>query len=281
MGMADITVAFAAQAIECVRAVSTDEILPRFRSVVATRKLDGSLVTEADVAAQRALTARLARIARVPVLGEEMPEAEQQSIWQSGGRFWCVDPIDGTANFNAGIPCFAVSVALMEGDRPAFGVVYDPIADEAFYAVRGAGAWRNAMPLAPPANVPTLRDALAEVDLRRSHAHLRHQLKDHPPYGRRATSGSSALTWCRVASGRADLLLHAGQMVWDYMAGALILEEAGGCIATIEGDDFWSGPVWSRSVIAARRPALFAEWRDWVRANDQRDSAPVPDVAPA
>ena len=281
MGMADITVAFAAQAIECVRAVSADEILPRFRSVAATRKLDGSLVTEADVAAQHALTTRLARIARVPVLGEEMPEVEQQAIWRSGGRFWCVDPIDGTANFSAGIPRFALSVALMEGDRPVFGVIYDPIADEAFYAVRGAGAWLNAMPLAPPAGVPALRDALAEVDLRRSHPHLRHRLKDRPPFARRMTSGSSALTWCHVAAGRADLLLHAGQMVWDYMAGALILEEAGGSIATIEGEDFWSGPVWSRSVIAARRPALFAEWRDWVRASDQRDGAPASAVTPA
>jgi fructose-1,6-bisphosphatase/inositol monophosphatase family enzyme len=268
MGMADITVAFAARAIECVRAVSASEILPRFRSVVATRKQDGSLVTEADFAAQRALTTGLARIARAPVLGEEMPAAEQQAIWQSGGRFWCVDPIDGTGNFSAGIPRFAVSVALIDGDRPVFGIVYDPIADEAFYAVRGAGAWLNAMPMAPPASTPALRDACAEVDLRRSHAHLRHRLKDHPPYARRVTSGSSALTWCHVAAGRADLLLHAGQMVWDYMAGALILEEAGGSIAMIEADDFWAGPVWSRSVIAARRPALFAEWRDWVRAND-------------
>ena len=267
MGMADITVAFAAQAIECVRAVSTQEILPRFRSVAATRKLDGSLVTEADIAAQRALATRLARIARVPVLGEEMPADEQQAVWRAGGRFWCVDPIDGTANFSADIPRFAVSVALMEGDRPLFGVVYDPIADEAFYGVRGAGAWLNAMHLAPASSVPALRDAVAEVDLRRSHAHLRHRLKDHPPYARRVTSGSSALTWCDVAAGRADLLLHSGQMVWDYMAGALILEEAGGSIAMIEGDDFWSGPVWSRSVIAARRPALFATWRDWVREN--------------
>ena len=267
MGMADITVAFAARAIESVRAVATQEILPRFRSAAATRKLDGSLVTEADFAAQRSLITRLANIARVPALGEEMRADEQQAIWQGGGRFWCIDPIDGTANFSAGIPRFAVSVALMEGDRPLFGVIYDPIADEAFYAVRGAGAWLNAMPLAPAASAPALRDAVAEVDLRRHHAHLRHRMKDHPPFARRVSGGSSALAWCHVAAGRTDVLLHSGQMLWDYMAGALLLEEAGGTIATIEGDDFWSGPVWNRSVIAARRPALFAEWRDWVRAN--------------
>ena len=63
----------------------------------------------------------------------------------------------------------------------------------------------------------------------------------------------------------AELTLHAGQKVWDYAAGALIAEEAGARLATLAEDDFWSGPAWSRSVIAARTPALFEEWKRWVR----------------
>ena len=177
----DITVDFAARAIEAVRCVAGEEILPRYRSVVATRKDDGSLVTEADFAAQEALARRLRALEAIPVLAEEMPSHEQSAIFERGGRFWCVDPLDGTKNFTEGIPFFAVSVALMEGARPLFGIVYDPIADEAFFAVRGAGAWLNQAPLAVPSQGPELGGAIAEVGLRREAAHLRGALKRHAP----------------------------------------------------------------------------------------------------
>ena len=262
---APITVEFAARTVEAVRAVAAAEILPRFRTVAAQRKLDGSLVTEADIAAQDALAVALQRIEAIDFLGEEMPEAEQRRVWDGRGRFWCVDPIDGTGNFSAGIPYFAVSVAYMQGDSPLFGTVYDPIADEAFFAVRGAGAWLNARPLAQPAAEIALERAVAEVDLRRTLAHVRHELKHRPPFARRLTSGSSALSWCYLAGGRRDVFVHAGQKAWDYAAGALIAEEAGACLATLSRDDFWAAPAWERSVIAARTPRLFAQWRDWVR----------------
>ncbi|MGZ5039126.1 MAG: inositol monophosphatase family protein [Usitatibacter sp.] len=261
----DITVQFAAQAIDAVRCVAAEEILPRYRSVTATHKLDGSVVTEADLAAQRALARRLARIEAIPVMGEEMPASHHSGIWERGGRFWCVDPLDGTRNFSAGIPFFAISVALMEGTRPVFGTVYDPIADEAFYAVRGGGAWLNHRPLEVPAHAPPLAAAVAEISLRRDTASLRGAVKNHPPFAKRLTSGSSALSWCHLAAARVDVLLHSGQKMWDYAAGALILEEARGCAATLEHDDFWAAPAWSRSVIAARSPALLAEWRGWIR----------------
>lgn len=263
----DITVHFAGRAIAAVRAVAATEILPRYRTVAATRKDDGSVVTEADLAAQRALVRELRALEKVPVLGEEMPAAEQRAIAGAGGRYWCVDPIDGTTNFSTGFPFFAVSVALMEGDRPVFGVVHDPIADEAFFAVRGAGAWLNHAPLAVNAREPDLRDAIAEVALRRSQPHLRQALKARPPFRRRKTSGSSALSWCHLAAGRVDLYLHAGQHVWDYAAGALVLQESGGLLSTLAEDDFWSGPYWMRSVVAARTPELFGAWRSWVREN--------------
>jgi len=263
----DITVHFTGRAIAAVRAVAATEILPRYRTVVATRKDDGSLVTEADVAAQHALVLALTKLAPVPVLGEEMEEPLQRDIARNGGRYWCVDPIDGTTNFSTGFPFFAVSVALMEGDRPVFGIVHDPIADETFFAVRGGGAWLNHSPIAVHAREPALHEAVAEVGLRRAQPHLRQALKARPPYMRRVSSGSSALSWCHLAAGRVDLYLHAGQRVWDYAAGALVLLEAGGHASTLEVDDFWAGPYWTRSVVAARTPDLFAAWRTWVRAN--------------
>lgn len=261
----DITVPFAASVIEAVRAVAMEEILPRYRSVDATHKDDGSIVTEADFAAQAALVHRLRAIEPVPVMAEEMPAHEQQAIFERGGRFWCVDPLDGTKNFSEGIPYFAISVALMDGDRPLFGTVHDPINDEAFFAVRGGGAWANHRPLALQASAPALADAIVEVSLRRDTKSLRHALKHRKPYRKRLTSGSSALSWCHLAAARIDAMLHSGQKMWDYAAGALILEEAGGFASSLQEDDFWAAPVWKRSVIAARARPLLDEWCRWVR----------------
>jgi myo-inositol-1(or 4)-monophosphatase len=263
----DITVAFASRAIEVVRSVAVEEILPRYRSVVAMRKDDGSVVTEADYAAQRCLVRRLASLENSPVLAEEMPAHEQLAIYEGSTRFWCVDPLDGSNNFSSGIPFFAISVALMEGSRPVFGTVYDPIADEAFYAVRGGGAWLNHRALQVPPKGPSLSDAIAEVSLRRDTSVLRGALKRHPPYARRLTSGSSALSWCHLAAARIDVLLHSGQKMWDYAAGALILEEARGFLCTLDHQDFWAAPVWTRSVIAGRTKALTGEWHDWIHGH--------------
>ena len=262
----DITVRFAARAIDAVRSVAAEEILPRYRNTVASLKADGSPVTDADLAAQDALVRRLTAIEPLPVIGEEMPADEQRRTFERGGRFWCVDPVDGTTNFSRGIPFFAVSVALMEDARTLFGTVYDPIADEAFFAVRGAGAWLNHRPLVVPARGPSLERAVAEVSLRRETARLRGALKKRKPYAKRLTSGSSALAWCHLAAARTDVMLHSGQKMWDYAAGALILEEAQGHLAGLEVDDFWAAPPWSRSVIAARTPALLAQWKAWIRA---------------
>ena len=282
----DITVRFAARAIDAVRRVAAEEVLPRYRSVVALRKDDGSIVTEADFAAQAALARELARIEPAPVLAEEMKSEAQRSVYETAPLFWCIDPIDGTRNFSAGIPFFAISVALMEGARPLFGTVYDPIADEAFYAVRGAGAWLDHRPLELPPSGPPLASALAEVSLRRETAPLRGALKRRAPYAKRLVSGSSALSWCHLAAGRVDVMLHGGQKMWDYAAGALVLEEAHGFFCTVEQDDFWSASVWSRSVIAARTAPLLEEWRSWIRrelssgASENPGSADEPHHSP-
>ncbi|HYC34844.1 MAG TPA: inositol monophosphatase [Usitatibacter sp.] len=268
----DITVHFAARAIEAVRRVAAEEILPRYRNLApfggtspVSRKDDGSIVTEADFAAQRELVRRLHSIDPVPVMGEEMPSHEQVALFESSPRFWCVDPLDGTKNFSQAVPFFAVSVALMEGSRPLFGTIYDPIADEAFYAVQGAGAWLNHRPLRVPSRGPSLERAVAEVSLRRDTARLRGALKRHKPYARRLTSGSSALSWCHLAAARTDVMLHSGQKMWDYAAGSLILAESGGYLSALEDDDYWKGSPWSRSVIAARTEPLLIEWRRWIR----------------
>jgi myo-inositol-1(or 4)-monophosphatase len=254
-------------AIATVKTIARQEVMPRYLKVAHERKTDGSMFTQADLAAQVALKRDLPRIIDCPVLGEEMTDAEQRALWEQGSAgMWCVDPIDGTSNFVNGIPYFAVSVAFMREGRSVLGVVYDPVANEVFYAERGRGAFLNGVPL-PIRDVQlSMREAIAEVDFKRLSTSLRLALAEKPPYSSQRNFGAATLEWCYVAAGRFSLYLHGGQKLWDYAAGSLILEEAGGLMVALTGEDFWSGDPWLRSVIAALDPGLFQEWKTWVRS---------------
>ncbi len=254
--------------VDVVRGVAEREVMPRFLNTRQSRKVDGSVVTEADIAAQHALAPLLRGLVDCGLVGEEMPEDEQQAAWASGtGTVWCVDPIDGTSNFTCGLPSFAISVALVRAGRPVLGVIYDPVADEAFQAEDGLGAWLNDKPLPLQRRSVALRQAMAGIEFKRIDRALAARLTARAPYCSQRNYGSSALEWCYAAAGRFDVYLHGGQKLWDYAAGWLIFREAGGYCASLDHDDFWDGPVWEKSVIAALDPALFGEWKDWLRAN--------------
>lgn len=253
--------------VAAVKLVAAEEIMPRYLKVAHQRKSDGSLCTEADVAAQTALTKKLQAILNVPVLGEEMTAKEQHAIWQSGhDGMWCIDPIDGTSNFVRGLPYFAVSIALLRAGKSVLGVVYDPVADEVFAAELGKGAFLNGEKLIGREAPKSLGQALANVDLKRLGTKLAGQLATHPPYASQRNFGASTLDWCYTAAGRYDVYLHGGQKLWDYAAGLLILRESGGYACCIESDDFEQGDIWHRSVIAAHDKKLFDEWKNWIRA---------------
>lgn len=253
--------------VAAVKLVAAEEVMPRYLKVAHRRKSDGSLCTEADIAAQAALTRKLQAILNAPVLGEEMPATEQRVLWQSGhADLWCIDPIDGTSNFVRGLPYFALSVALLREGNSQLGVVYDPVADEVFAAESGKGAFLNGEALVKRETADSLQHALANVDLKRLGAKLVTQLSSDPPYASQRNFGASALDWCYTAAGRYDLYLHGGQKLWDYAAGSLILLEAGGHACCIECDDFARGDIWQRSVIAASDSKLFDAWKNWIRA---------------
>lgn len=255
-----------ARALESlVREVAREVILPRYLNTARSRKPDGSLFTEADLESQHRFTAELPKMLPGPVLGEEMSSEEQARTWQEGrGGLWCIDPIDGTTNFANGIPFFAVSIAYIVDHETRFGVVYNPVTDESFYAAKGAGAYLNGteMPLRSPAR--TLGDAVAGIDFKRISNHLADELAVRPPYYSQRNFGSSALEWCFVAAGRLDVYLHGGQMLWDYAAGQLILAEAGGAANALDRGSLMAGPAVKRGVIAAATPSLLADWQSWV-----------------
>ena len=254
-------------AIAAVKLVTAEEIMPRYLKVAHQHKSDGSLCTEADLAAQSALSKKLQAILNVPVMGEEMTDAEQRVLWEAGhDGLWCIDPIDGTSNFVRGLPYFAVSVALLREGKSVLGVVYDPVANEMFAAEHERGAFLNGEKLLGRETVIPMAQALASVDMKRLKKRLVTQLATNPPYCSQRNFGASALDWCYSAIGRYDMYLHGGQKLWDYAAGALIFLESGGHACCIETDDFAQGDIWLRSVIAARDEKLFEAWKDWIRA---------------
>ena len=247
--------------------IAARELMPRFKHVTVEKKHDGSIVTEADRMVEAALTEALPRIFDCPVLGEEMAEGAQKEIWREADWCWCVDPLDGTANFASGKRYFGMSVALMHRRRSVFGVVLDPNSGEVFHALQHDGAFLDGkrLKLLPAKH---LHDAHIEVGRFKRLGRLGITLLAHKPFRKVTMSGASVLQWSHMACGRVDAFLHAGEQPWDYAAGALILEEAGGRIASLQHDDYWREDYpneWSKSVIAARHPALFDEWKRWVR----------------
>lgn len=254
--------------INVVRTVAQQEIMPRYLQVDRRIKADGSYFTEADLAVQEVLLKELQKIYPGAAMGEEMPELEQREQWVMGDSgLWSVDPIDGTSNFLNGLPYFAISVALMQQGKSILGVVYNPISNEMFYAEKGGGAYLNGLSLPINKHVPLLSSAMANVDLKRLDRRLAERIAGNPPFSSQRNYGACTLEWCYTAAGYFDLYLHGGQKPWDYAAGSLILEEAGGYMCGLEQDDYWAGSPWRRSVIAARDPVLFTQWRDWVRAH--------------
>lgn len=217
------------QLARILRATAATAILPNWHGITAQHKTDGSVVTEADLAAQRYLTETLARdFPGIPLLGEEMTAAEQaQLLERANAALWVVDPLDGTSNYAAGFPAFSISLALIEGGQPTLGAILDPVRDECFVAARGQGAWLNNQPIQPYAPSPNLRENLAMVDLKRLPPALLHRVTRQVCFGSQRYLGSVALEWCWLAAGRFQLYLHGGQKLWDYAAGRLIADEAG------------------------------------------------------
>lgn len=256
------------EVIAAVRTVAKQEIMPRYLLVDRQEKADGSLFSEADLTTQEALVEKLHMIYPAAVMAEEMSKQEQEELWLKGDAgLWSVDPIDGTSNFLNGLPYFAISVALMKQGKSVLGVIYNPVSDEMFYAEKGRGAFLNGQVLPLRKYVPALSNAMANVDLKRLDRKLSEQVAAYPPFASQRNYGACALEWCYTAAGYFDLYLHGGQKPWDYAAGALILAEAGGQMCGLNQDDYWAGPPWHRSVIAALNPDLFIQWRDWVRAH--------------
>ena len=240
--------------------------LPHRDHIHRHHKADGSLITEADLAMQRRIRAALEQ--QWPehgFLGEEMNTEEQEQALQClDTGVWCLDPLDGTNNFAAGIPYYAVSLAFLKQGQVQLAIVYDPSRDECFTAVRGQGARLNGHRIEAHSAGIRLREAVALVDLKRLPRELTERLLHKTPYVSQRSFGAVALDWCWVAAGRVHVYLHGRQKLWDYAAGSLILEEAGGHAVSLDGEPVYRPGLAPRSAAAALDGELYQAWIEWL-----------------
>ncbi len=229
-------------------------------------KEDGSVVTPADIAMQDRLERELKRLwPSIGMLGEEMDEQAQLSVIDSGEAYWCIDPLDGTSNYAVGLPFFAVSIALIINKQQRLGLIYDPVRDEMFSAIKDQGAFLNNKIL----DYSTMKFSdnkpiVAEIDLKRLPKELAIKLVSESIFASQRNIGSSAIDWCWMAAGRFDIYLHGGQKLWDYAAGSLIFAEAGGRSISLDNEDVFRGQLETRSVLACFDDKLFNYWYQWI-----------------
>lgn len=192
-------------------------------------------VTSSDVAVERFLKEQLTRL--MPGSGFI---AEESGEDHAGVEYlWMIDPIDGTANYVRDLACSAVSVGLYRNMEPFIGVVYNPYRSELFSARRGAGATCNGRPI--HVSDRDFAHGLFCTSLSCYHKELAHvnaqilervyaQCDDFRRFG------SAVIELTALAAGRAELFSELSLSPWDHAAGRVIVEEAGGCVASVYDD---------------------------------------------
>lgn len=155
---------------------------------------------------------------------------------------WIIDPLDGTVNFAHGFPMFAVSIAFQWQGEVVYGVVYDPMRDELFDALRGQGAWLNGQPI-QVSQIDVLDHALLATGFPYNVSdHLEDTIRRFKRLVAAAQGvrrpGSAAIDLCYLAAGRFDGFWEEGLKPWDTAAAVLIVQEAGGRISTFSGSPF-------------------------------------------
>ncbi|KQT86250.1 inositol monophosphatase family protein [Aurantimonas sp. Leaf443] len=248
---------------DILREAALAEIMPRFRNLaegdIRQKTSATDLVTEGDEMAERHIKARCREIwPEALFVGEESVAADPALLERLKGADLAivVDPIDGTANFAAGVPLFAVMAAVVEKGRTVGGIIYDPLGEDWMIAEKDAGAWQRGV-LGPLKRLEVAQEIpLSETIACGSTTFL-------PPAERRAMQMQLASVkivgnyrnagheYRLLASGGAHFCFYSKLMPWDHLPGALIVEEAGGAVSLADGSPYHGAGTHEGFLIAA------------------------------
>lgn len=253
-----------------LRGAANTHLLPRWQRLASgevSEKSPGERVTVVDRELEAALSPQLAAL--LPgsrCVGEEacaLAPGLLEGLEQ--GDVWVLDPLDGTANFIAGRPSVAVMVALLRNGETIAGWMLNPLTGAMHAAERGSGAWCGDVRLRSEALVPPLEDGLVGV--------VKTQYLPEP-WKSRAMAGLPALREQRpshgcagddypaVVRGEVDFTLYWRTLPWDHAPGALLVQEAGGRVARLDGSPYRPGDGRTGLIVAPDA----ARWRaasDW------------------
>lgn len=195
------------------------------------------VVTAADIASETLISGLI----KDHFDGDGIVAEEGTNVPSETGREWYLDPVDGTLNFSRGLPIWCVSMALFDDSGPLLGVIRDPAERTTFSAYRGWGAWCNGERMRT-SGVKAMDEALVHVTVDFQDGSLQQGLEDlsrlAPRVLRTRNIGSAALALAYVAAGYFDALLHRHAHTWDYGAGVLMIEEAGGSVTDMSGSAY-------------------------------------------
>lgn len=233
-----------------LREAAKAEILPRFRrltpDMVRVKSNPTDLVTEADELAERMIHARLRELAPDALfIGEEAVSADPRLLQAlpNAELAVIVDPVDGTGNFAAGLPLFAVMASVVVKGEAAVGIIYDPMADDFVVAEKGSGAFARAsngtsMRLKVAAPVP-LAQMVGTASVAGLPADIRPRIMANLAKVRIASAYRCAGHEYRMfAAGHTHFAMFRKLLPWDHVAGALIAAEAGAHVARLDGSPY-------------------------------------------
>ena len=200
-----------------------------FGQIASDVKPDGTLITECDRWSDAEIVHGLSRISP----GEGVLSEEGSQSVPSSRAYWVVDPLDGTTNFAAGIPCWAISIARFVDGRPSEVFLDVPALNQRFVALRGRGATRNNEPLSPETRSSVTSGC---VSLCSRSIRVLQRKPDQPFPGKIRLFGVASLDLVSVALGQTVAALEATPKLWDLAAAWLVLDELGCPIRWLDRD---------------------------------------------
>lgn len=224
----------------CNAALAAGEIIKNGFGNIATidEKIGKGFVTDIDKKSEASIIEILKKGSNYTILGEETGKSQGNDE-----ASWIVDPLDGTTNFMRKTPLFAISIALVKNTEVLVGVVYNPITNDFFSAGKGLGTYKN------DKKVIVSQTAQLEGSImmpehgygEKNGAIYADVIKTLAPTCYIRAFGSTALELAYVAAGHADAFMSVGDELWDYAAGILLVQEAGGKVTD------WKGKAWDNS----------------------------------
>jgi len=208
-------------------------------------KRDKSIVSKIDYSTEKRI---------IDLLKSKFPSHDIFSEESGGdmgkGYAWIVDALDGTTNYIARVPVFAVSVALFYNKEPVLGVIYNSVLKELYLSEKGGGFWVNGKKpkkrLFSSDSVLVLGKGKGKKNIEKMAKILKNSIYDFRAF---RIFACSALDLCKVADSKIKGFVLPGANFWDVAAGVLMVREAGGCVIDFQGKD-WN--IESKDLIAFR-----------------------------